>query len=151
MIELKEISIVEYPKFFHNLRELHQDQSKSPVHPDSPLEEADRMTRRFLQEGLNTRDHFLYRIMEQDQDVGYLWAGKEKDRPGFIQIWDMMIYQPYRRKGHGQEAMKALEVLLKSQGVKGLDLHVGSANQEAINLYNTLGFHVTDLVMHKSL
>lgn len=123
-----------------------------------PVEEAaDRAAeqiRRLLPEGVQTPDHFLYMLRAHgiDQAVGLIWFGVRRDsaRPlGFI--YDIIVYEDFRRRGFGGQALRAIESKARDLGVKSIALHVFAHNHAARALYEQLGYAVTDLWMVKSL
>ena len=64
---------------------------------------------------------------------------------------DIVIDEPYRRRGYGQAAMLALEDSVRSLGLRGIALHVFGHNTAARALYERLGYTVTNINMAKRL
>ncbi|MEM0136432.1 MAG: GNAT family N-acetyltransferase, partial [Thermoplasmatales archaeon] len=86
-------------------------------------------------------------------NVGMIWVGwgKYGDQTSSPWIWDFIIYKNYRGKGYGKEALIALDKELKERGKKKVSLQVFGHNSVAINLYQKLGYKITNIVMSKEL
>jgi ribosomal protein S18 acetylase RimI-like enzyme len=99
-------------------------------------------------------DHYLYilRVDGIDQPVGLIWLGvmREGITPrGFI--YDIIVYEDFRRRGFGAQAMRAIEAQARDLGASNIALHVFAHNHAARALYEQLGYAVTDLWMTKAL
>lgn len=109
--------------------------------------------KRILPEGLGSKDNYLFKMVSDVSEVlGYLWfcvRGAEDNRRIFI--YDIIVEEKHRGKGYGKKAMLLAEEKAKSLGVKKMGLHVFGHNKTAIGLYQSLGYHTTDLVMEKVL
>jgi ribosomal protein S18 acetylase RimI-like enzyme len=119
--------------------------------------EADRVAasdfEKFLPKGLQTETQFLYTAKDEAKNVlGYLWFGvsgeKEKSH---AYIFDVVIESEYRGKGMGKQIMLLAEHEIKKLGAKRVGLHVFAFNEVAINLYKSLNYEISDLVMQKNL
>src|SRR5437867_9720356 len=68
---------------------------------------------RLLPAGLASPDNFLYSIWSDDAlldaPVGVLWVAALRRKPAQAFIYDFLIFQPYRRRGYGSQALAALE------------------------------------------
>lgn len=108
---------------------------------------------RLLPDGLQSKDNFLCAVKNGDEkNVGFAWyciRGAEDNRRAFI--CDILIEEQNRGKGFGRKAMLLIEEEVKKQGLSRIGLHVFGFNKTAINLYQSLGYLTTDLVMEKSL
>lgn len=107
-----------------------------------------------LPDGLRTEGHFFFSILAgpSNHPVGGLWLCIHPSHgKGVGFIYDLYIDRVHRRKGYAGEAMRALELFAKRQGLKSLRLHVFAHNPHAIALYRKLGYAETNLVMAKSL
>lgn len=120
-------------------------------------EEAERIAdadfQRFLPDGLNTRDSFLFTAKDESDNVlGFIWfciRGPENDRQAFI--CDVIIEEPYRGQGYGRKIMTLVEQEIRKLSLNRVGLHVFGFNETAISLYRSLGYRVVDLVMDKTL
>jgi len=91
-----------------------------------------------LPQGMATPNHFLNHLVNaQGQTVGFLWYGIRGEE---IFICDFLIHEAQRRKGYGTQALEALEVLARGQGVQRIRLHVFSHNTAARKLYRAQGY-----------
>jgi RimJ/RimL family protein N-acetyltransferase len=66
-------------------------------------------------------------------------------------IYDIEIYEPFRRRGYASQALLAAEDKARELGLKAIALHVFGYNTGARALYDKLGYRVTDLTMAKDL
>ena len=66
-------------------------------------------------------------------------------------IFDLEIYEPFRRKGFARQAMQELEGVARGMGLRQLGLHVFAHNRAAESLYEQLGYRVASLNMLKDL
>jgi ribosomal protein S18 acetylase RimI-like enzyme len=78
-----------------------------------------------------------------------LWLAKKTNDKGFI--YDINILDNYQGRGFGKEAMKQIELIGKSLGLKKIGLHVFGHNKVARGLYEKLGYQTTNLIMEKEI
>jgi ribosomal protein S18 acetylase RimI-like enzyme len=119
---------------------------------DEALEISKSSFERLLPLGVETKENFLYEIVEDAQVAGYLWVAlkpQKKCLKAFI--YDIRIQDSYQGRGVGRKAMLCLENEMKRFNVECIGLHVFSYNERAIHLYKALGYVTTDLVMEKSI
>lgn len=110
--------------------------------------------RRLLPEGLATTNNYLFDILGDSDGlvVGATWVALvEKAGVHGAFIYDIGIDEAYRKQGHGQRAMKEIELFALSLGMKTIGLHVFAFNRIAIDLYESCGYRVTSLNMQKNL
>jgi len=103
-----------------------------------------------LPDGLATANHFLFNIVAgpPDENVGMVWVALEP-RGGFI--YDLMVYEPFRRRGYAEEAIRLAEQVAREKGADKISLHVFGSNIGARKLYTKLGYSETNVLMSKSL
>lgn len=109
---------------------------------------------RLLPDGVNTKDQHLYKIqdIETDQLVGTIWLNVRVESPkpaGFI--YDIEIYEEFRAKGYGRQAMLAIEEKACEFGLKSIGLHVFTHNTAAIGLYEKIGYKTRSMNMTKDI
>ena len=109
---------------------------------------------KLLPQGIDTVNQHLYSVTDaaRRNRVGIIWVGV-KDRspvPG-AWIWDIMIFEQYRRKGYASETLRALDRALSSMNIHSVSLHVFGHNAPAISLYQNSGFRTMDITMTKSV
>ena len=115
------------------------------------LAEAEKEFRTLLPEGLNSTGHTLYTIADQSgQGVGAVWLARAERTTGPIgYIYDLVVWEAHRRKGHAEHAMRLLEAEAVKLGFNGLALHVFGHNLSAQALYRRLGYEPTNINMFK--
>ncbi len=115
---------------------------------------ADEEYTRLLPQGLQTADNFLYTALDEatGEKVGHIWFTKMTyGGQTFAFVYDLIIFEEYRRKGYGEATMLALEEKVKEQGLDSIALHVFGHNHAAKALYEKIGYEITDLNMMKKL
>jgi ribosomal protein S18 acetylase RimI-like enzyme len=66
-------------------------------------------------------------------------------------VYDFLIYEEFRRRGYGKQAMLALEATVKELGIDKIALHVYAHNRVARVLYEKAGYEITGISMTKKL
>ena len=86
------------------------------------------------------------------EPVGHLWLALERRR-GFPGAWIYAIeIAPDRRgKGYGRALLLAAEQATARRGVGTIGLNVFGPNTAARNLYESAGYEIASLQMHKEL
>ena len=108
---------------------------------------------RLLPQGVATADHHLWCITRATdrEAVGVLWIHvMDKPQP-LAFIYNIEIYEPFRRHGYANEAMTRLEEEARRMGLRSIRLHVFGHNTAARPLYEKLGYLATNIQMTKSL
>ncbi len=107
-----------------------------------------------LPEGAATPEHHLFRIERRDgTSVGWLWLAERveanADRHAFV--YEILIFDGFRRQGYGRAAMEAAEAKARELGLDTIKLHVFGHNTAARALYADLGYAETNVMMEKRL
>lgn len=107
-----------------------------------------------LPRGVDTRNQYLFVIMDSDSGskVGYFWFQlfeRPFGREAFI--YDFKIFEEFRGRGYGNQAMAAMDEMAKSMNIAKISLHVFAHNQIARKLYEKAGYQATDINMSKWL
>lgn len=122
-------------------------------YPDdgSGLERARAEFDQLLPKGLESPGHELRRMVDDDgNDVGHVWFTQEDRPPGrVVFIYDIEVYPEFRRRGHAQDALAAVEDYAREHGCVGVMLHVFGSNTGARALYLKAGFEETNVIMLK--
>jgi len=121
---------------------------------DSAYELSVQSHRRLLPEGLATPGQYIFSIRDEElgQNVGAIWFARlEEGGSRLAFIYDLIIFERFRRRGYGTQAMLALEEKVKEVGLDTIALHVFGHNQAALELYEKVGYEVTDINMAKML
>ncbi|KGA95863.1 GNAT family acetyltransferase [Alkalihalobacillus alcalophilus ATCC 27647 = CGMCC 1.3604] len=97
----------------------------------------------------NTENHYVFSIMKNQNQIGFIWLGKVNDEKGFI--YDFFIEEAVRGLGYGKEAMRLIESESKKIGLKKIGLHVFGHNKRAGQIYEELNYQVTNIMMEKEI
>lgn len=122
--------------------------------PEEALRLAEESTAKVLPQGLVTEGHYLFSVEDEvtGDQVGTLWLGVLDWGIGPAAfIYDIIIFEQFRRKGYGEQAMIAAEDKARQLGLDKIALHVFGYNQGALRLYEKVGYEVTDVNMMKKL
>ena len=86
------------------------------------------------------------------EPVGHLWVALERRR-GFPGAWiyAIEIAPDQRGKGYGRALLLAAEQATARRGVGTIGLNVFGPNTAARNLYESAGYEIASLQMHKEL
>jgi ribosomal protein S18 acetylase RimI-like enzyme len=110
--------------------------------------------KKYLPEGPATKNAHMYSILDEElgAKVGMIWFSviNEQAKPSAF-ILDLVVYENYRRRGYGEQAMLAAEEKVRELGMDTIMLHVFGHNRAARGLYEKLGYEVTNLNMMKKL
>lgn len=116
---------------------------------------AEKEFQHVLPKGLTTKDHYFFTIRDETKrkKIGSIWFQANKDRPEhpYGYLWDLLVYEEYRRRGFASEAMDELEKESRRMGLEKIRLNVFSHNLPAISLYEKLGYTPTNFFMSKKL
>jgi ribosomal protein S18 acetylase RimI-like enzyme len=89
-------------------------------------------------------DPELLLVGEEDgRVVATVMAGWEGHR-GWINY--AAVHPDYRRKGYGEQMMRAAEQALAKLGCPKINLQVRNSNQEVVDFYRALGYQTDDVV-----
>jgi ribosomal protein S18 acetylase RimI-like enzyme len=109
---------------------------------------------RLLPDGRATPRSWIYSILnERTEKVGVIWYKPSDDAPDCrtAYIYDLIVFDTFRRQGYGRQAMRKLEELARQAGFDTMSLNVFGHNQNAIDLYRKLGYTVTSMNMAKPI
>jgi ribosomal protein S18 acetylase RimI-like enzyme len=68
-----------------------------------------------------------------------------------VWIYDLEIFERFRRKGYAKRTLEAAEREAKELGIDQMELHVFGHNAPARALYEKAGYAPTSIVMAKQL
>jgi ribosomal protein S18 acetylase RimI-like enzyme len=132
-----------------------QEQVKAGAwHPEGARQKAEAAFRVLLPDGLASPGQYLCVVVDETQGerVGCLWYGvRDGDSGKFAAIYDIVIWEPFRRRGHGIQTMEALEEKVKELGLKEIMLHVFGYNIGARALYRKMGYVEANITMARRL
>ncbi|MFH1230882.1 MAG: GNAT family N-acetyltransferase [Planctomycetota bacterium] len=105
-------------------------------------------------EGLASKTNHLFSIIDGNLGtiVGNIWfrVNYEGPKPS-AEIHDFLIYDEFRRKGYGRQAMTALENRFRELGIESVLLWLKPDNQAAQALCRKSGFNIVGTFMRKKL
>lgn len=109
--------------------------------------------RRLLPEGLATPGMLLLTATIDDTIFGHVWiATAIPDAPeGEAWIYDIAVKDDLQGRGYGRQLLRAAERTAKEYGATALGLNVFGTNDVARSLYESSGYEVKTLQMHKPL
>ena len=118
------------------------------------LQRAQQEFDELLTDGLNTKDQYFFSIVDEQtaMRVGILWfeIHSRKEEPS-VYVYDVFVYEQYRRRGYGEQAFRAMETKAHQLGLKTVAVHAFGHNYAARAMYEKLGYIITNLTMVKTL
>ena len=156
MVRLVPMKANEYESYLAiSIREYAEDKVQSGNwQPEEALEKSAQDFQKLLPAGVATKDQYLYDIEDEalGVKVGMIWLARmmQGTKP-IMFIYDFRIDEPYRRRGYGEQAMRAAEEKTKALGLDTIALHVFGFNHGARALYEKLGYEITNINMAKKL
>jgi ribosomal protein S18 acetylase RimI-like enzyme len=121
---------------------------------EEALQRAETSYHDLLPEGVATPGEYLFTIRDEvlDLNVGMLWFAQHKRgarEEAFV--YEILIYEAYRRRGYGTLAFRELEKKAGELGLSTISLHAFGHNYAARAMYEQLGYEAVDLIMAKTL
>lgn len=104
----------------------------------------------FFPDGRLIEGHFLFTVMVDADDAGWLWIGPTLDGASWY-IWDIEVHESHRGRGVGRATMLLAEDFARSQGGTTMRLNVFGYNTPAIRLYDSLGYETAAIHKQKRL
>ncbi len=156
MIRLVPMREAEYRVYLElSIREYAEDMVQSGNwQPEEALDRSTQEFAKYLPAGVATKDHYLYEIEDTTlgTKVGMIWLARimQGAKP-IMFIYDFRIDEAQRRKGYGEQALRAAEDQAKALGLDTIALHVFGFNHAARALYEKLGYEITNINMAKKL
>ncbi|MDQ3928629.1 MAG: GNAT family N-acetyltransferase [Chloroflexota bacterium] len=114
----------------------------------TPEEAAARSEQTFaegLPQGRNTTNQHILSVVDSEtgDKVGVLWYSVvSSSTTPLAFIADFIIFDQYRGRGYSKQALRALEDLVRSEGIGRIALHVFAHNKVAKALYDREGYEV---------
>lgn len=122
--------------------------------PTEALQKAEKEFQQLLPDGVASTKQHLFTIKDSQtgEKVGLIWFAErvQASRPSAF-IYDFLIYEEYRNKSYGKQALIGLEEKVKELGIETIALHVFGHNKIAIDLYQKVGYEISDLHMTKKV
>ena len=125
--------------------------SSGALPPQAAREKAEQDTARAFSGGFRTPGQHLFRIMDGEVAVGWLWLGVPGPEPDPLMAWvyEIEIDAAFRGRGYGRAGMRLAEGEARSRGMTSLGLNVHGQNKVARALYESLGYEVMTQQMKK--
>ena len=95
--------------------------------------------------------HRVFDVLEGEEPVGQLWIGPQVEGSTSWWVFDVEIFEPYRRRGYARAALELGHAEAKSLGGTSIGLNVFGFNTGAKELYEKLGYAVTSTQMKREL
>ena len=155
MIRLVPMTEEDYHQFLqHSIKNYAEEKTKAGNYKaEDALQQAEKEFQELLPEGKETPNQYFYNIEnESGQKVGIMWVATHEfrgQREAFI--FDVEIYEEYRRQGYAQQAFTLLEDKVRELGLNKISLHVFGHNHAARVLYEKLGYQITNISMSKKI
>ena len=123
--------------------------------PEDSLRLAEQEINDLLPDGLATPHHYLFSLRDEalGAPVGRLWFAVQQEagsKPTAF-VFNIVIFEAFRRQGYGSQAMQALEKQVRQLGLSTISLHVFGHNHAARAMYEKLGYETTNVMMRKLL
>jgi ribosomal protein S18 acetylase RimI-like enzyme len=116
-------------------------------------DQARREDAELLPLGLDTPGQLIFRLDVDGQPVGWLWLSLQHPYgdAGVGFIYNIVVDETFRGRGHGRAAMQLAEQEARRHGLHALALSVFGHNAIARDLYLSLGYRETSIRMRKEL
>lgn len=112
------------------------------------------MRQQVIPQERDTPNHYFYSIKDSDQadTVGGFWfAVMQKEGKQFIIVFDIQVYEAFRRKGYGSQAFSLMEDHARELGVGTIMLYVHPQNHAARAMYLKLGYQGSETELTKAI
>jgi ribosomal protein S18 acetylase RimI-like enzyme len=120
--------------------------------PIAAAKVADEQVAALFPDGKPAPGHLFYDLVNDGQSVGGLWIGPAPGgSPDACWIWNIVVYDAFRRRGIGRAAMLLAEQEARSRGAVEIGLAVFAHNTTARHLYDSLGYEAVATRMRKRL
>jgi ribosomal protein S18 acetylase RimI-like enzyme len=121
---------------------------------EEALQRATQELQEILPQGLHSPGNYLYMIVEKqlEKRIGMLWFAlhaRAAQQQAFV--YDVVIFEEFRRHGYATQAFQVLEERARELGVTSIGLHVFGHNFAAREMYEKLGYVATNIQMVKKL
>ncbi len=120
--------------------------------PSEALKKAEESTQRLLPDGIDTPNHYLYRVQDGEQRLGTVWLQVTLGSSiKSAYIFDIVIDETFRGQGYGKQTMRLIEEKAREYGATKIGLNVFMHSPVAVDLYQKLGYKTTSMNMFKEL
>jgi len=156
MIKLVPMDESEFQTYLADaMRDYAEDKVKAGNwHPAEALQKSTAEYQQLLPAGLASKNQYLFSIVapEIETTIGMIWFAVDETRPQPVAfIYDFLIFEEFRRRGYGTQALLAVEEKVMALALDTISLHVFGHNRGARALYEKVGYEITNLNMAKKL
>lgn len=144
-VRLRKMSLREFESFReYSTNDYAKDLMKGQnISSESALKQANKEFLDMLPEGINTKDHSLMMIEDENshKPVGIIWYLYENTE-GTKQVFlnDLLVYEEERRKGYAMAALSQMVHHAAEAGCKESIIYVWKHNPSGVNLYTKCGY-----------
>ncbi|MGH3416226.1 MAG: GNAT family N-acetyltransferase [Actinocrinis sp.] len=155
-VALEPMTLAEYGVYLdHSVRGYAEDKITSGEWaPDEALARSREDFDRLLPDGLKSADQYLFTAHDASsgEQAAILWVALRM-KGGRLEafIYDIEVREEARGKGYGRATMQAAIEKARELHADTLGLHVFGHNTVARSLYESLGFHPTNISMSLDL
>ena len=139
MVKLVPLGEDEYRSWYDWLLE---DYAQDFIRIGMPEEQAHARSKADMEEGLpnglQSKDQYLFSIQDEQtgEKVGVLWYSlMTRETRKIVFVSDILIYEQFRGRGYGKQAMQLLEDHARDLGATRIGLHVFGHNPTAYALF----------------
>jgi len=133
-------------------REYAAEKVRAGNYPESGADDlAEAEFAKLLPNGRLTPGHEIRSMVIQDgEKVGYAWFTIEnRDVGRVVFIYDIAVDAAHRRRGYARLALAEIDTYARENGCLGVMLHVFGDNEAARELYRSMGYLETNVIMLK--
>jgi RimJ/RimL family protein N-acetyltransferase len=115
---------------------------------------AEQAYQHLLPDGLASPNQYFLMIADEQsgRKVGALWFAVRDEGAGpEAFVYDVRIFEEFRRRHYGTHAFRALERYVRTLGLSTIYLQVFGENLAARTMYEKLGYAATHVLMCKPL
>ncbi len=116
---------------------------------NAPIEEMRIEAQKEAEKAQMQNAQFLSIVANNQVLGGLMYLINESRQSAFL--LEIFVYKEYRGKGWGKKALQTFEQQLKAAGIKQLRFNVFNDNWTAKNLYTSLNYEITNIMMQKEL
>lgn len=101
-----------------------------------------------LRDGVETEHHYLLDLCKDIDKVGFVWFNIFKE---VAYVNNYLIYDDHKGKDYELKMVELLEDMAADLKVKKINLHSFGYNENAIAMYQKMGYDITDVYMSKKV
>lgn len=156
-VRLRPLREDELPAFIaHGIEDYARDMAENAgLTPEQAQKKSEKDWSLLLPNGQVPTGHYVFAVEEEEsgERVGDLWfAERTNDFDATVAfVYSIEIFEPFRGRGYGRQAMLLLEDEARARGLAHVALNVFGGNEVARSLYRSLGYAETAVWMRKAI